>query len=125
MTEVAAIASRAMRSRRSASFGWIGVVSSRSARSRCWPAGDVARLQRGGAAALHQQPRLHARLAADQAGQVGAGLVVADHRDERHRRAQRGQVAHHVAGAAGHRDLARRPSGSGTGASGLIRVTSP
>ena len=67
--------------------------------------GDQAGLQRGGAAALDQQPGLHVRLAADQPGEVGPGLVVADDGDERGCRTQRGQVAHHVAGAAGQRDF--------------------
>ena len=68
--------------------------------------GEVAGLGGGGAAALHQQPRLDVRLAADQPGQVGPGLVVAHHGDEGDGGAERGQVAHHVAGAAGHRHVA-------------------
>ena len=60
----------------------------------------VARFQRGDAAALHQQPGLDVGLAADQGGEIRACLIVANHRDERHRRAECGQVAHHVAGAA-------------------------
>ena len=69
-------------------------------------AGDETGLGGGGAAALHQQPGLDPRLAADQSGQVAARLVVADDGDEGHRGAQGGQVADHIAGAAGQRHLA-------------------
>ena len=69
------------------------------------PGGHEAGLGGGGAAALDQQPGLHAGLAADQAGEVAARLVVAHHGHEGHRRAEGGEVAHHVAGAARQRDL--------------------
>ena len=68
--------------------------------------GDEAGLGRGGAAALHQQPGLDARLAADQPGQVAARLVVPHHGHEGHRRTERGQVADDIARAAGQGDLA-------------------
>ena len=68
--------------------------------------GDVAGFGGGGAAALHQQPWLHVGLPADQPGEVGPGLVIPHHGDEGHRRAQCGEVAHHVAGAAGHGHVA-------------------
>ncbi len=69
--------------------------------------GDVAGLHRGLAAALHQQPGLDIGLAADQPGEVRAGLVVAQHRDEGDGGAERREVAHDIAGATRHRHLAR------------------
>ena len=86
--------------------------------------GEVARLQRGDAAALHQQPRFDVGLAADQAGQVRAGLVVAHHGDEGHRRAERGEVADDVAGTArhGHFTLDRQDGHRGLGADALHRA---
>ena len=69
--------------------------------------GDVACLQRGGAPALHQQPGFHALLPADQSSQVRARNVVTHHGDKRCRGSQRDEVAHHIAGAAGHCHFAR------------------
>ena len=69
-------------------------------------AGDEAGLGRRRPAALHQQPWLDPQLAADQAGQFAARLVVAHHRDEGDSGPQRRQVAHHIAGAAGQSQLA-------------------
>ena len=66
---------------------------------------NEARLDGGDAAALDQQPRLEPRLTADQSGKFGASRVVADHRDECDRRAERAKVAHDVARAPGHRQL--------------------
>ena len=42
------------------------------------PVRDVADLERRGAAALDQEPGLDTALAADQAGDLGAGRIVAD-----------------------------------------------
>ena len=67
--------------------------------------GDQTSLQRRRPAALHQQPGLDIRLPADQPGQIRSGLIVADHGDEGRRRTQRGQIAHHVAGATRQRNL--------------------
>ena len=66
----------------------------------------VARLAGGGPAALHQKPWLDAGLAADQAREIRARLIVTDHRDKRHGRAQSPQIAHHVARAARNGDFA-------------------
>ena len=68
--------------------------------------GQKARLRRGGAPGLHQQPGLNSRLPADQPGQVTAGLVIAHHGNKGHRRAKRRQVAHHIARTAWHGDFA-------------------
>ncbi len=46
-------------------------------------------------------------LATDEPGEVRAGLVVPNHRDEGGGGFQRDEVAHDVAGAAWHGDLAR------------------
>ena len=67
---------------------------------------DEPRLLRRHPAALHQQPRLDAGLAADEAGEVRAGLIVADHRDEGDGGADGDEIAHDVARAAGDAQLA-------------------
>jgi hypothetical protein len=103
MTVVAATASAAIRTR------------------QLLAAGDESGLRRGRPAALHQQPGLDPRLAADEPGQVAAGLVVADDGDEGDRGAECRQVADHVAGAAGQRHLAfhRQDGDRGLGADAL------
>ena len=82
---------------------WIRLLAIRT--QQLLAGGDQARLQRGRAAALHQQPGFHVRLATDQAGQFRSGLVIADDRDESRRHTQGRQVAHHVPRTAGQRDL--------------------
>ena len=68
--------------------------------------GQKARLRRGGAPSLDQQPGLNPRLPADQPGQVTAGLVIANHGNKGHGGTKRCQVAHHIPGTARHGEFA-------------------
>ena len=69
-------------------------------------AGDEARLLGGLAPAFHQQVGLDPFLAPDHAGEPAPHLVVPDHGEQRRVRAQRDEIAHHIAGAAQHVDIA-------------------
>ena len=86
--------------------------------------GDEADLARGQARAVDDQMRFDQRLGAQRGGERAAGVVVADHADEDAARAERGDVARHIAGAADVSSL-RLTAITGAGASGEMRDTSP
>ena len=68
-------------------------------------AGNEAGLLGGNAPPLHQQVGLDPLLAPDQAGEPAPHLVVPDHREQSRLRAERDEIAHHIAGAAEHVDI--------------------
>ena len=64
--------------------------------------GDEAHLARGLPLRVGHQMKFDPRLGGERLGQGNAGIVVADHADENTARAERDQIARHVAGAADH-----------------------
>ena len=65
-------------------------------------AGDIAGLDRRLAALGREQLGLRSRFGLDQRPQLGAGVVVTDHRDVPRRDADGGEIAQHIAGASRH-----------------------